>query len=386
MKILLSSYVHWWNAEAAYAAVLGEVLRDDGHRVWMLTRPGTRNHDALQSRGLEVITEFPLWSRRPGEVTQGVRALKRFQRRERIEIVNVFRSREMAWHLWAVRGGTGPALVKTRGSAQLIRGGWLNRKLHRDWCHGHIASCEVVRADLLSSFDLPPQRVRTIHYPTDLPPLLGPEERGSAKSRLLEELGLPSDALLLGIVGRARPEKGQHLLIEAFAELSARHPSLALLVLDKHYDDPPQYRETVQARTAELGLAHRVRWLGFRDDVREVMALIDVGVIPSTASEMNCRVAVEFFSCGVPVVAFPTGALPEVVEEDVSGRIARSRDPQALAHDPQALASTVEPLLSHRGLRERLGAGARQRAETRFSRKRFLEESLHALEDALRRR
>lgn len=379
MKILLSSYVHWWNAEAAYAAALGEVLRDDGHRVWMLTRPGTRNYEALRSRGLEVITEFPLWSRRPRELLRGIRALKDFQRREGIEIVNVFRSREMAWHLLAARGEDAPALVKTRGSAQPIRGGWLNRKLHRDWCHGHIASCEVVRADLLSTLGLPPDRVRTIHYPADETPPPGAEQRRAAKSRLMEELGLPPGALVLGIVGRARPEKGHHLLIEACAELSARHPSLALLVLDKHYDDPPQFREQVQARTEELGLSHRVRWLGFRDDVRDVMALIDVGVIPSVTSEMNCRVAVEFFSAGVPVVAFPTGALPEVVEDGVSGRVTES-------HEPAALARTLEPLLSDRELRERLGAGARRQAESRFSRARFLEESLKALENALGRR
>ena len=375
VNVLISSYVHWWNAEAAYAAAVAEALERDGHRVWVLTRRGTYNGAQLRARGLTTLNEFPLWERHPGRLWQAIRALAAFQARERIDLVDVFRSQETGWHLLAARGQ--PArIVRTRGSALPLRGHWLNRKLYGELCHGLIACSEFVQRDMLRALRLAPGRVRTIYYPVDLPPLGEPARREAERRRLLEQLGLPLDAVVLAVVGRVQPEKGHALLLEAFARIAPAHGRAVLLVVDKALDDPPALRERLQVRQSELGLDGRVRWLGFRDDVRQVMGLAHVGVIPSIASEVNCRVAVEFFSAGVPVAAFPTGALPEVVEEGVSGRIARD-------HTTEALAAALEPLLADAALRERLGAGARRRAETRFSRERFLAETLAAFEAAL---
>jgi glycosyltransferase involved in cell wall biosynthesis len=378
VNVLLSSYVHWWNAEAAYAAVLADLLQRGGHRAWVLTRPGTFNGAQLRARGLEVVTDIALWERHPLRLRAALRRLSAFQAARRIDVVDVFRSREMAWHLLAARSRPGLRVVRTRGSALPLRGNWLNGKLYRDWSDGLIASAEAVRRQMVAALALPPERVRTIYVPIDLPPRLPPAERAAGRAALLSGLALPPDALLLAIVGRAYPEKGHDRLLEALARLAPRFPDAALLVLDKGIDDRADYVAALRERQAALGLEERVRWLGFRDDVRRLMALADVGVIPSLASEVNCRVAVEFFSVGTPVAAFPTGALPEVVEDGVSGRVARDRTPGALA-------AALEPLLGDAALRERLGEGARRQAETRFSRERFLAETLAAFEAALAR-
>jgi glycosyltransferase involved in cell wall biosynthesis len=377
VNVLLSSYVHWWNAEAAYAATVAEVLAADGHRVWVLTRRGTYNGAQLRARGVDTLNEFPLWERHPLRLWRAIRALAAFQARERIALVDVFRAGETPWHVLAARGQP-VRIVRTRGSAQPVRGHWLNRKLYRDGCAGVIAASEGVRQELLRELRLPPARVRTIYYPVDLPALPAAPEREAARRDLLAALSLPADALLLAVVGRIAPEKGHELLYDTLARLLPAHPRLALLVLDKALDDFPERREALHEREARLGISAHVRWLGFREDVRRLMALAHVGVIPSIASEVNCRVAVEFFSAGVPVAALPTGALPEVVEEDVSGRV-------AAAQTPAALAAALEPLLGDAALRERLGAGARRQAEARFSRERFRDETLAAFEDALRR-
>jgi glycosyltransferase involved in cell wall biosynthesis len=375
VNVLISSYVHWWNAEAAYAAAVAEALERDGHRVWVLTRRGTYNGAQLRARGLTTLNEFPLWERHPLRLWEAIRDLSMFQAREKIDLVDVFRSQETGWHLLAARGQP-VRVVRTRGNALPLRGHWFNRKLYGELCHGLIASSEFVKRDMLRALRLEPERVRTIYYPVDLAALAEPERRAAERSDLLSQLGLPADAVVLAVVGRVQPEKGHAPLLEAFARLAPAHPQAVLLVVDKAFDDPPELRERLQARQSELGLDERVRWLGFRDDVRQIMGLAHVGVIPSIASEVNCRVAVEFFSAGVPVVAFPTGALPEVVEEGVSGRV-------AAAQTPEALAAALEPLLADAVLRERLGAGARRQAETRFSRERFLAETLAAFEAAL---
>lgn len=378
MNILLSSFVHWWNAEAAYAAVLAEVLGADGHRVWVLTRRGTYNGAQLRARGLETLTDYPLWESHPGRLWRAVKDLADFQARERIDLVDVFRPRETPWHLLAARGQA-VRIVRTRGSAQPVRGHWLNRKLYGDWCDGLIASAEVVRLQMLEALRLSDEQVRTIYYPIDLPALDEPAHRDAQRHELLTQVGLPEDAIALCIVGRVYPEKGHALLFEAVARLMHRHPRIALLVADKAFDDPADFRATLQVRQVELGIADRVRWLGFREDVRHVMRLAHIGVVPSVASEVNCRVAEEFFSVGVPVVACPTGALPEVVEPGVSGAVAAN-------HSAEALAEALEPLVADPDLCAHLGTGARHEAEHRFSRARFLTETMTVFESALRGR
>ena len=380
MNVLISSPVHWWNAEAAYAAVLAEVLGQHGHKVWVLTRPDTLNHAELEARGLPLLTDIPLWERHPLRLWRAIRALQAFQSLESIQIVNVFRSRDLPWHLLAGRGKDAPRLVRTRGGAMPIRGHWLNRKLYRDGCDGLIASSEVVRRAMTASLGSAAEGARTIYYPIDLPALSNAAEervaRETWRKALLAELGLPGDTLLLGMVGRVYPEKGHRELLQALAALAPRFPRLALLVLDKQVDDPAAHGRQLRELEASLGLSSRVRWLGHRPDVREVMGAVDIGVVPSLASEVNCRVTVEFFSMGTPVVAFPTGALPEVVEHGRTGLVTAN-------HHPAGLAEALAALIEDAGLRGRLGRQARTAAETRFSRDRFLAETLAVYEKAM---
>src|SRR5262249_54572109 len=144
-------------------------------------------------------------------------------------------------------------------------------------------------------------------------------------------LHLPPDRVLFAIVGRVFPEKGHVRLIDALAQVRLRHPQAALLIADKAYADETPHRDALKAHIQAAGLSAHVPWLGFRDDVRQVMASVDYGVIPSLSSEMNCRVAMEFFSAGTPMVVFPTGALPEVVEHNVTGIVTPDKSPEALA-------------------------------------------------------
>ena len=384
MNILLSSCTHWWNAEAHYAAILCEALREAGHGAWILTRPGTRHAEELSKRGLPVVTDVPVWEAHPLRWRRAIAALRALQTRCALDVVDVFRSREFVPHVLAARG-TGIAIVRTRGSARPVHGHAVNRWLYGRACHGVIASAEVLRREMLSALELPPERVRTVYFPAeperageDLVSLVrDPEARRVAREALFAELGWPRERKLMCIVGRVFPEKGHAALLDALPMLLRRVPDAVLAIADKRYPDEAPYRERLARQVEAAGLAAHVRWLGFRDDVRRIMACADVGVIPSLSSEMNCRVAVEFFASGTPVVAFPTGALPEVVQEGVSGVITAERTAESLV-------GSLALLLRDEELRCQLAAGAWDAARKRFSRSVFLEQTL-AVFDAARR-
>ncbi|MFI5400940.1 MAG: glycosyltransferase family 4 protein [SAR324 cluster bacterium] len=385
MNILLSSCTHWWNAEAHYAAVLCEALQEAGHRAWILTRPGTRHAEELNKRGLPIVTDVPAWESNPLRWRKAIAALRALQARCGIDVVDVFRSREFVPHVLAARG-TGIALVRTRGSARPVRGHVINRWLYGRACHGVIASAEVLRTELVSVLELPPERVRTVYFPAEAERAMNdvaelvrdPEARRIAREALFAELGWARERKLMCIVGRVFPEKGHAVLLDALPLLLRRVPDAVLAIADKRYPDEAPYRERLVQQVAAAGLTAQVRWLGYRNDLRRIMACADVGVVPSLSSEMNCRVAVEFFAAGTPVVAFPTGALPEVVQEGVSGLITAERSAESLV-------GTLALLLRDEDLRGQLAGGARDAALKRFSRSGFLEQTL-AVFDAARRR
>ncbi len=378
MNVLLSSCVHWWNAEAAYAAALAEQLLAAGHRVILWTQPGTRNAEELERRGLPLVTTIPVPGVNPLRWREALAGMTALQVRERIEVVDVFRSAEFPFHLWAGRRQPGLKVLRTRGTARPLRGGWLNRKMHADWCGGLIASSQVVREQMAGALGLPPERIRTIYYPIDLPPERSAGQRRKGKREFLAQLGVREERLLLAIVGRLYPEKGHAALLSALNSLVRRQPKVLLAIFAKSAPGEDPERPALERQVRQAGLEDHVRFVGFREDIRQAMGWADIGVIPSLASEVNCRVAVEFFSVGTPVVAFPTGALPEVVEHERSGLVTASPDEAELA-------AALARLAADEGLRVRLGKGARQQAEHRFSPQGFLAETLDLFEAALRK-
>ena len=383
MNILLGSGFRHWNAEAAYAARLAALLRGAGHGAWVLAPKESRNAVELAKRGLEPVTEILPSHPNPLRWIREMRGLREFQARQRIDIVNVFQAAEWPLHLWAARRGAAPerpiAVVHTRGGARVERRSWYNRQLYGVWTDAVIASCELIRHRLQAKLRVPDERIRTIYYPADPPAAPSAGERAAKQEALLRELGFAPGRFLLAVVGRIAPEKGHERLLRALALLVRRVPHAALLIVNKGYPGEAPHRERLEQRVRELGVEPWVRWLGFREDVRQVMASADLGVIPSIASELNCRVAVEFFSVGTPVVAFPTGALPEVVEHGVSGLVTATASPEALEAALFQVAANPKLLKS-------LAEGAMVQAVARFGESGFLRATLDVYEQALRRR
>jgi glycosyltransferase involved in cell wall biosynthesis len=144
------------------------------------------------------------------------------------------------------------------------------------------------------------------------------------KRRARHEIGVNENAVVLGFLGQLIPQKGTIELIEAVAELQgSRKWQLAIAGRDPNPGKP--YERRCRARVQALGLAERVRFLGFLDDVSTLYKAIDVAVVPSLEEPLG-RVPLEAGAYGKPSIAFATGGLPEIVRDGETGWLAPRGD------------------------------------------------------------
>jgi glycosyltransferase involved in cell wall biosynthesis len=150
----------------------------------------------------------------------------------------------------------------------------------------------------------------------------------SQRQPIRQEFGFTAQEFVVGHFSRLAPWKGQHLLIEALTHCP---PSVsAILVGDALFGEADYVRQLKQ-QVKDLNLEHRVRFLGFRSDVADLMAACDLVAHTSTAPEPFGRVIVEAMLCGTPVVAAAAGGAVELVEDGVTGWLVPPGDPLKLA-------------------------------------------------------
>ncbi len=190
-------------------------------------------------------------------------------------------------------------------------------------------------------------------------------------------LGLADDAFVVAILGRISSWKGQDVLIRAVAAMDedAGEGDLVALVAGDPWQGEEQRLRDLRALAAQLGVAGRVRFVGFRSDVENVYGASDVVAVSSTQPDPFPNAALEAAAAGCCVVAADHGGLPEMLRDGVTGRL-------VTPGDAAALASALSRLRADPAARARLGAAAAADTRARFAPARLLEQT-QALYDGL---
>jgi len=166
-----------------------------------------------------------------------------------------------------------------------------------------------------------------------------------------EELGIESDAPVVGVVGNIQAWKGQKILLESMVELRRTHPNAIALIVGGAHRSGRAYADELRQFVASHGIERNVIFTGARDDVGDVMNAMDVVVHTSVRGEPFGRVIIEGMCVGRPVVATRAGGVPEFVADGRNGLLVP-------AGDPAALTAVLRRLFDDADLRERLSRGA----------------------------
>jgi glycosyltransferase involved in cell wall biosynthesis/spore coat polysaccharide biosynthesis protein SpsF (cytidylyltransferase family) len=174
---------------------------------------------------------------------------------------------------------------------------------------------------------------------------------------------IPEGAKVVTVCGRLMPDKRPELAVEALPEIVRRIPD-AILAFAGEERGIPGYLNALKARAASLGVAERVRFLGFIDDTPSVYAATDV-LLHCAPREMFGLILVEAMAMGKPIVAIDEGGPREIVVDGVTGRLI---PPPGAAADA---AAAVAEILADPARAEQLGSAGRRRANEHFEAKTF---------------
>jgi glycosyltransferase involved in cell wall biosynthesis len=151
-----------------------------------------------------------------------------------------------------------------------------------------------------------------------------PESQSPAEIR--QQLGLPAGPLI-GVFSRLAPWKGQHVVLQALAQL----PGVSCIIAGDALFGEQAYATHLNKLVDDLGLADRVHFLGQRSDVPRLMSAVDAVIHPSIDPEPFGRTLVEAMLAGVPVISTDAGAASDILEAGKAGTLVPPDDAEALA-------------------------------------------------------
>ncbi|MFK8113554.1 MAG: glycosyltransferase, partial [Rubripirellula sp.] len=147
----------------------------------------------------------------------------------------------------------------------------------------------------------------------------------TARSEVRDELGLPQDTPLVGIVAALRSEKNHSMLVRAAAQVRQQIPDAHWLIVG----DGPE-RTKIERLADELGIADRIHLLGTRYDTDRLVAALDVFTLCSL-NEASPVSILEALACEVPVMATNVGSIRESIVEGETGSLIESEDTEAMS-------------------------------------------------------
>jgi glycosyltransferase involved in cell wall biosynthesis len=319
--------------------------------------------EGLSARGIENILACPRDSEiaaaaRPfavvEEVAMGGEAdprlffyLSRILGRNRPNIVHVH-SRRGA-DLW------GPLAARLHGVKAILtrrvdnpEPGWLARLKY--WPYERIVTISEGIRQVLLGEGIPEEKMVCVHSAVDLE-----DYRLTCNRNWFQtEFDLGPEEKAIGVVAQLIERKGHRYLIEAAPEVLEKCPQARFVFFGKG-----PLREELENLCREKGIADKVRFAGFRDDLPRILPCLDLVVHPATMEGLGVSL-LQAAAVGVPIVASGVGGIPEIVRNGKNGFLVRPREAQLL----------VEPileLLQDSDKARRMGKAGRQIVESEFS-------------------
>lgn len=244
-----------------------------------------------------------------------------------------------------------PIICHVRDLVPVLGAGKIRRKAFNG-AEILIAISEAVKKDLIEKLHIPQEKITRIYNGVDTNEF-SPDVSGE---KFLSEFNLGAKKLV-GMIGRFSPEKGQEVFLNAAAEVLKKYNDVNFVIIGDAKLGSEKFKEKMINLSVKLGLTDKVIFTGFRDDLPQVLASLDVLVVPSVREPFG-RVIIEAMAMEKPVVAFNSGAPEEILNYESRFLITPG--------DVSALTDGILTLLRDEKLRKETGIKARKVVIERF--------------------
>lgn len=274
-------------------------------------------------------------------------------KKEKFDLIHSNDIHSAQYSVLAARLAGVPSILHIRNTGLAGWLGWKNRFIFKIATKIIAISGEVKES--LLEIGVAADKIQIIHNAVDLDEF-NLDISGKAYR---DEIGVADGELLIGVVGRIAPHKGQDIFIKAIPDILNFFPNAKITIVGEDSTPNGDFIIQLQQLIAELKLEAKVCFSGFKANVPQIMKALDVLVVPSL-SESFGRVVIEAMAARTPVVASEVGGIPDIIVNGVNGILVPVKNPRAISE-------AVIKLLSDKSLYYNISQNSRKTAEELFS-------------------
>ena len=361
MKILQVCSASEMGGGEVHVADLVRGLTARGHAVYLAVRPDSPLRGPLAG----VIASWHELPLRNSLDLQSARAIAQLITENGIDIVHAHMGRDYLVAALACKQTNNVKLVLTRHHYLPLKRSALYR-----WLLGNVAAViavsDSVRQSVLERLQLPSEKVRTIPNWID-PERFKPADRDAARAMFRVRYNI-----VVACIGQITQTKGQEEFVRAAAALARTRTDVEFLIVGQESEEGGAFSKRLSDLARSSGLQEKLRFLGRVRHIPQLLAAVDVVVVPSW-DEGFSLVTIEAMAARRPVLASRVGGITGIIKDNVTGLLVPPRDVHALT-------DKLLWLVSDATLRERLSVQAQRDVYARFGRDHIIDqiESLYS--------
>ena len=345
MPVLHINTERTWRGGEQQALYLARGQKDRGLTVTVACQPDSPMADRAAESGLDVAQV-----RMSGEAdVASAYKLARLIRERESSIVHMHTSHaHTVGCLASALARRGVRIVTRRVDFRPIKNAFSKFK-YRWGVHKYVAISNAIKQVMVAD-GIAADRIAVVHSGIDISRF----DIAPAQPELRNEFQLDPNRLVVGNVAHMADHKGQRYLIEAVPDVLREFPTAKFVIVGDG-----ELRSDLEARVARLGIEDSVIFAGSRNDVPQILRLLDVFVM-SSHMEGLCTSIMDAMAAGIPVVASDAGGIPEIVQNEVNGLLVPARKPALLAE-------AILRVLKNRGEAAEFARAGRKTVEEKFT-------------------
>ena len=368
LKILHTDFHMSWGGQTRLLFAIVKLLREKGHELYVATPPGSELGKRVEEGKIATVINCKFKKGfSPLSTFLDVLKLKKLIRTENIDIIHTHGSQDSwtaAFALYKLKDR--PKYVRTKHNIFPIRNTVFNRWLYRKSLDKIIVVAKSVARNLEDIGWWDQESIAIIPAEVDITRF----DDSISGEKVRAEFGIRPEVKVIGIVSRISPGKGHKYLIEAFSSLKHDKSNIELLICGAG-----KGQKELKKQAESLGVAEKVNFTGFREDVPEVLAAMDIFVLPSL-SEGVATSLLEAMAMRKPVIATSVGGIPDYLFDGRTGLLVPPKNSSAIA-------TQLRRFLSDENFAKRLGNEGRDVIEKNFTPQQLVEKTLKVYREVI---